>query len=138
MAALVLDCSMTLAWVLEDERPDLVANVLDRVVEEGALAPTLWPLEVGNALLVAERRGRLSASHRAQALRDLAELPITLDDETTSRAWRETMTLAETHDLTLYDAAYLELALRRGLALATLDKALRNAAGQVGVFVFTG
>ncbi len=138
MAALVLDCSMTLAWILEDERPELVANVLDRVVEEGALAPTLWPLEVGNALLVAERRGRLSAGNRVEALRDLAELPITLDDETAGRAWREIMRLAETHNLTLYDAAYLELALRRGLVLATLDKALRDAAGHVGVSVLTG
>lgn len=136
MAALVLDCSMTLAWILEDERPELVMNVLDRVVEEGALAPTLWPLEVGNALLVAERRGRLSAGNRIQALRDLAELSIALDDETAGRSWHETMRLAETLNLTLYDAAYLELALRRGLALATLDKALCEAAGRVGVFVF--
>lgn len=138
MAALVLDCSMTVAWLLEDEQPQRAANVLDRVVEEGAVVPTLWPLEVGNALLVAERRGRLSTDHRIQALRDLSALPITLDDETAGRAWRETMGLAETHELTLYDAAYLELALRRGFALATLDKPLRNAAGRVGVFVFTG
>jgi predicted nucleic acid-binding protein len=137
MAALVLDCSMTLAWILDDEQPELVANVLDRVVEEGALAPTLWPLEVGNALLVAERRGRLSVGNRVQALRDLSDLPIALDDETAGRAWRETMRLAETQNLTLYDAAYLELALRRGLALATLDKALRDAAGRVGVSIFT-
>lgn len=133
MPALVLDCSVTLAWLLADEQSAAVAAVLDQVVAEAAIAPSLWPLEVGNALLMAERRGRLSYHHRVQALQDLTDLPIDIDDETTDRAWRETLALAETHRLTLYDAAYLELALRRSLPLATLDTALRAAGEATGV-----
>lgn len=138
MPALVLDCSVTLAWLLADEQPAAAAQVLDQVVEEGAVAPGLWPLEVGNALLVAERRGRLSGRNRTQALQDLIGLPIEIDAETAGRAWRETLTLAETHRLTLYDAAYLELAVRRSLPLATLDAALREAAVTAGVPLLAG
>ena len=138
MPALVLDGSVTLAWLLADEQPAAVAQVLDQVVAAGAVAPGLWPLEVGNALLVAERRGRLSSRNRTQALQGLAGLPIEIDDETAGRAWRETLALAETHCLTLYDAAYLELALRRSLPLATFDAALRAAAVTAGVPLLAG
>jgi predicted nucleic acid-binding protein len=138
MPALVLDCSVTLAWLLADEQPAAAAQVLDQVVEEGAIAPGLWPLEVGNALLVAERRGRLSSWNRTQALQGLAGLPIEIDGETAGRAWRETLALAETHRLTLYDATYLELALRRSLPLATFDAAMRAAAVTAGVPLLAG
>lgn len=135
MAALVLDCSVTLAWFLRDERSTLATDALDRVAEAGAIVPGLWRLEVGNALLVAERRGRLTGEHRARVLRHLAELPITLDDETAERAWRETIALAESQGLTLYDATYLELSLRRSLPLATFDGALCAAARRTGVIL---
>ena len=138
MPALVLDASVTLAWLLADEQPAAAARVLDQVIEEGAIAPGLWPLEVGNALLMAEWRGRLSHQHRTQAFQGLAGLPIEIDDETAGRAWRDTLTLAETHRLTLYDAAYLELAVRRSLPLATLDAALRAAADAAGVPLLAG
>ncbi len=135
MAALVLDCSVTLAWFVRDERSTLATDALDRVAEAGAIVPGLWPLEVGTALLVAERRGRLTGEHLARVLRHLAELPITLDDETAERAWRETIALAESQGLTLYDATYLELSLRRSLPLATLDGALCAAARRTGVIL---
>jgi predicted nucleic acid-binding protein len=138
MPALVLDGSVTLAWLLADEQPAAAAQVLDLLVEEGAIAPGLWPLEVGSALLMAERRGRLSGRNRTQALQGLAGLPIEIDDETAGRAWRETLALAETHRLTLYDAAYLELALRRSLPLATFDAGLRAAAEAAGVPLLAG
>ncbi|MFO1155721.1 MAG: type II toxin-antitoxin system VapC family toxin [Rhodospirillales bacterium] len=138
MPALVLDCSVTLGWLLADEQPAAAAQILDLVAEKGAMAPGLWPLEVGNALLVAERRGRLSSRNRTQALQGLAGLPIEIDDETAGRAWRETLALAEAHNLTLYDAAYLELALRRSLPLATFDTALRTAAVKAGVPLLAG
>jgi predicted nucleic acid-binding protein len=138
MPALVIDASVTLAWLLADEQPAAAARVLDQIIEDGAVAPGLWPLEVGNALLMAERRGRLSSRNRTQALQSLAGLPIEIDDETTRRAWRETLALAETHRLTLYGAAYLELAQRRSLPLATLDAALRTAAETAGVPLLAG
>ncbi len=138
MPALVLDCSATLAWLLADQQPVVAAQILDLVAEKGAMAPGLWPLEVGNALLVAERRGRLSSQNRTEALRGLAGLPIKIDDETAGRAWRETLALAETYHLTVYDAAYLELALRYSLPLATFDAALRIAARTAGVPLLTG
>jgi len=86
---------------------------LDRVVAEGTLVPSVWPLEIGNTLLMAERQKRLSAEQRHQAVFTLSELPINVDPMTSHHTWQETMELAERYKLTLYDATYLELALRR-------------------------
>lgn len=133
MAALVLDCSVTLAWFLSESTSRDAAAVLDRVVEGGATVPLLWPLEVGNVLLVAERRNRIAPGARLHALRALSDLPITCDPEMPRYAWTEAMDLAVEHGLTLYDATYLELALRRNLPLATFDQALRAAAAAAGV-----
>ena len=93
----------------------------------------LWPLEVGNTLLIAERRQSIAAGDHRQLLRRLATLPIVTDIETAPRAWHETVELAERHRLTLYDATYLELSLRRQLPLATFDAALQRAATAAGV-----
>jgi predicted nucleic acid-binding protein len=129
----VLDNSVALAWCFQDEQtPDLLA-LLDRVAETGAIAPLLWPLEALNGLLMAERRRRLTSQQRATLAALLHDLPITLDDETATRAWTETATLAERFALSLYDAAYLELAHRRRLPLATLDRPLRTAAATLGL-----
>lgn len=124
---------MTIAWLMPDEPSGVASQILDRVVVEGAIVPSLWTLEVGNTLLVAERRQRLTGSQRVAALRTLAELPISLDGDTAARAWGESMDLAESHGLTLYDATYLELAARRSLPLATFDAALRRAAQAVAI-----
>lgn len=116
--------------------PDEVEGVpalTERLLGEGALAPSLWALEVANCLLVAERRGRTGPGFRQAALADLALLPITLDAETARLAWGRTSELAAVHRLTLYDAAYLELALRHCLPLATLDADLIQAAKVAGV-----
>ena len=127
--SLVLDCSTTLAWVYADETTAPVRQVFDLVSQGGAWVPALWRLEVANVLEMSTRRGRHDADFRDATLADLAQLPIQVDGETDSHAWTETLGLAERHKLTLYDAAYLELALRRGLPLATLDRDLRRAAG---------
>lgn len=103
--------------------------------ESRALAPGLWPLEALNGLLVAERRGRLDTSRRQRLAGFLRALPISLDDETASQAWTATMGLAERFALSAYDAAYLELAQRHSLPLATLDGNLRGAAIQLGLTV---
>ena len=127
--SLVLDCSITLAWVYADETNAAVRHVFDLVSQGGAWAPALWRLEVANVLEMSTRRGRHNAAFRDATLADLTHLPIQVDGETDIRAWTETLGLAERHRLTLYDAAYLELAQRRGLPLATLDRDLRRAAG---------
>lgn len=133
MPGFVLDSSVTLSWLFPDERSGTSGIWLDRLAQEGACVPELWPLEVGNALLTAQRRGRIFEEQRLKALRALTDMPIEIDRETSRRAWRETMQLAETHGLTLYDATYLELAIRRDLPLATFDESLEAAARRFGL-----
>jgi predicted nucleic acid-binding protein len=129
----VLDNSVALAWCFADEQtPELMA-LLDRVVEAGAVAPALWSLEAQNGLLMAERRRRLDAAARAELAQLLRDLPISLDTETAEQAWSATARLAERYALSVYDAAYLELAQRRQLPLATTDRALRSAAAASNV-----
>lgn len=126
MTGLVVDSSIALSWCLPDGRT--TDRIQREIAGSGAIAPAHWPLEVANALLMAERRHRIDAELRNAALRDLAALPIILDGETSARAWDETLRLAEAYRLTAYDAAYLELAQRLALPLATLDAELRVAA----------
>ena len=131
--SLVLDASMTLAWVYLDETTEAVVQAFEALREDGAWVPALWRLEVANVLQMNVNRGRHRATFRDAALAELALLPIHLDVETDRHAWGETLRLAERHGLTVYDAAYLELALRRKILLATLDRQLRAAAASNGV-----
>ena len=133
--SLVVDSSSTLAWVYGDETTDAICEVFARLTERGAWVPALWRLEVANVLEMGVRRGRHDAAFRDATLADLALFPISVDPETDRQAWGPTVRLAERHRLTLYDAAYLELAQRRGLPLATLDTELRNAASTEGVIL---
>jgi predicted nucleic acid-binding protein len=126
--SLVLDASVTLAWIYQDETTERVQRSFDFVRTNGAWVPLLWLWEVANVLQMNVRRGRHNTKFRDRALADLALFPIKEDAEAGRQAWSGTLTLAERHGLTLYDAAYLEVALRRGLPLATLDKDLRRAA----------
>lgn len=126
--SLVLDSSVTLAWVYSEETSPAVSRVLQLVSGDGAWVPSLWRLEVANILQMGVRRRRHDAAFRDTTLADLALLPITLDQDTAAHAWGATLRVAERHNLTLYDAAYLELAKRRALPLATLDAELRSAA----------
>ena len=130
---LVVDSSVALTWCFEDERTAATVALLDRVADTGAFAPALWPLEMLNALAMAERRQRITAQQRHRLSGWMRNLPIKLDQETADQAWTATALLAEQHRLTLYDACYLELAHRLKLPLATLDNALRAAAPLVGV-----
>lgn len=136
--SLVVDASLTLAWYFEDERTPAVDDLLDRVVREGAIVPSLWRLEVVNGLQVAIRRRRIDAAYRDRALQQLGLLPITVDAETVTRAWTTTLGLADRFGLTIYDATYLELAQRRALPLATLDRALRSAGRALGISLLGG
>jgi predicted nucleic acid-binding protein len=125
---IVLDSSVTIAWVYSEESTKATVEIESRVVQHGAFVPSLWRLEVANILEMGVRRGRHNSSFRDTTLGDIALLPINIDPETDRQAWGATLHLAERHRLTLYDAAYLELAQRRGLPLATLDRELRAAA----------
>jgi predicted nucleic acid-binding protein len=130
---LVIDASLTLSWYFEDERTPAADAVLDQVTNLGAVVPSLWRLETANGLQVAIRRKRIDVAFRDRALTHLARLPITIDAETDAHAWTTTLQLADRFQLTLYDAAYLELAQRRALPLATPDSALRPAADALGL-----
>jgi predicted nucleic acid-binding protein len=136
--SVVLDSSATLAWVYASETTEPIRMVFNLVSENGAWVPGLWKLEVANILEMGVRRGRHDTAFRNSTLADLALLPIRVDAETDRQAWGSTLQLSERHRLTLYDAAYLELALRRGLPLASLDAELRGAAESEQVVVLGG
>ena len=134
--AFVLVSSVTLVWGFTDENDAYATAILDKMPDLQAYVPNLWPLEVANALLVGERRGRTTPADAAHFLAILGTFPIAVDDETAARAWVETMHLARAHNLSSYDASYLELAMRLGLPIATLDDKLKAAAKVVGVKLF--
>lgn len=133
---LVIDSSISLAWCFPDENDDYSQTVLDVLAFEQALVPDLWRLEVVNALLVGERRKRSTQANTATWMGFLSSLPIAVDEETNAHAFGDTLSLARAHNLSAYDAAYLELAMRRRLPLATLDDKLRAAAQAAGVPLF--
>lgn len=124
-----------MAWCFEDEAGEYTDAVLHRLAHEEAIVPSLWPLEVVNVLLVGERRMRLSQADTTRFLTLLAALPITIDEETPYRAFNEALSLGRDYSLSSYDAAYLELAMRLGLPLATQDDRLRRAASDLGIVV---
>jgi predicted nucleic acid-binding protein len=126
--SMVLDISATLAWVYADETSSPILQVFERVLESEAWVPGLWRLEIANVLEMGVRRKRHNAGFKDATLSDLSLLPISLDPHTNDHAWGATVQLAARHGLTVYDAAYLELALRRDLPLASLDRELRAAA----------
>jgi predicted nucleic acid-binding protein len=130
---LVIDSSVAIAWCFPDEQDDYSQSVLDALSSERAIVPGLWQLEVANTLLVGERRQRSTQVNTGTWLGFLASLPITADEETAAHAFGDTLSLAREHNLSAYDAAYLELAMRRRLPLATLDDKLKAAARLVGV-----
>lgn len=133
----VLDGSVALVWGFEDEDDAYATAILERMADLQAHVPSLWSLEVANALLVGERRGRTTAANTARFLAILGSFPIIVDEETVARAWTETMHLARAHNLSAYDATYLELAIRLGLPLASLDGKLKAAASAVGVPLYS-
>lgn len=128
MSAFVLDSSVLLSWILADEASEVVDALRPRLLESGAWAPALLPFEVSNVLIQAEKRGRIERNVATELLTLVQKLPISLDDEAYSLRLLEVATLARTHRLTTYDASYLELAIRKHCALASLDQALRTAA----------
>ena len=130
---LVLDSSVTVAWFFRDEQTDAVRGVLGTVSQSGAVVPSLWRIEVANALQMAVRRGRIDEGYRDLSIADLAIMDIVVDTESDRHVWSTTLNLANRFRLTLYDAVYLELAHRLALPLASLDRQLRRAASALGL-----
>lgn len=133
---IVLDASVALTWCYPDEHSAFAYKVLDHLEQCTAIVPSLWPIEIANALVIGERRHRLTASAVAQFLELINGLAIETDTQTAPRALTATRQLARTHNLSAYDATYLELAMREGLTIATLDAKLKSAAKSAGVKVF--
>jgi predicted nucleic acid-binding protein len=131
----VIDSSVIAAWIFREIETPAIERIADLLAVNGAWVPQLFPVEMANVLHVATRRKRIVAEQAAQHLSFVAQLPLHIDEETASMAWSETYRLAEREDITVYDATYLELALRLGYPLATLDIALAKAARRRGLTV---
>ena len=129
----VLDGSVTIAWSFEDEASDYADAVLASLTDAAAVVPAIWTLEVANALLVGERRNRATQAQTVQTLTILKGLPITVEESSVEETFDRILGLARQQNLSTYDAAYLALAVQRGLPLATLDARLSAAATAIGV-----
>jgi predicted nucleic acid-binding protein len=129
----VIDASVALAWCFDDEATAASRALLDRFGQERAEVPSLWHLELANALALSERRRRITAARVSEFIDLIDGLPIVVDPETPARALGAVLALARREGLSAYDASYLELAMRRGVPLATKDGPLAQAAQRVGV-----
>lgn len=132
----VVDCSVGIAWLFDEQADDYTEAALDALGGAFAVAPRWWNIEVLNVLLTLERRGRLAANKAVELLRHMQRLPVRLRESQASTF--ELHALALRHQLTSYDALYLETALATGLPLASRDKALQQAAIESGVGVWAG
>ena len=135
MTDLVLDASVALGWCFKNEATEAGDRVLGRLAAEEAYVPAIWHLEIANVLALSERRRRITPARSAEFIALLETLAIVVDEETAPRAFGRVLDLAREERLTAYDAAYLELAMRLGLPLASKDGDLCNAAERVGVSV---
>ena len=132
----IADCSIAVAWCFDDEATSRTESLLDRTQQDALILPLHWPLEVTNVLQGAVKRGRLTESQACRSAEILMSLPIRFDLNTHLAAFPATYELARKHQLTTYDAAYLELAMRVTAPLATNDRQLARAAAQCGVLLW--
>ena len=131
----VVDPSAILGTAMEDEKADFTESVLDEIQKNGASAPSIFWYELRNVLVVNERRGRIAKETTTAFLATVEELPIEMPSLPSEVG---VIDLARRYELSVYDAAYLDLALRLGAPLATLDTRLRDVAGKAGVSLFSG
>ncbi len=136
LSSVVIDASATLPWLFADKVTPASERLAEFVSAHGAVVPAVWASEVANALGVAARRARILPADIARLSEALIRFPITIEPARLSQSLREVLPLAQRHRLTVYDASYLELALSRGLPLATNDAALRAAALEAGVAIW--
>jgi predicted nucleic acid-binding protein len=133
MTGFVIDASIALAWCFDDEATAATSALLDRFEDEHAEVPSLWHLELANALALSERKGRVTPARTSEFIALIGGLPIVTDELTANLALSIVLNLARSERLSAYDASYLELAMRRGVPLATKDDDLAKAARRVGV-----
>ncbi|MGR3179302.1 MAG: type II toxin-antitoxin system VapC family toxin [Candidatus Anammoxibacter sp.] len=134
----VIDNSIVMAWCFKDESSKYVDIILDSLKEYEAMVPAIWPLEVGNVVLVAERSKRLTEADSIRFLNLINELPIIVDQESPDRMLKEIFALARECHISSYDASYLDLAMRNGFPIATQDSGLKKAAKRCDVPLFNG
>lgn len=132
-AAFVVDCSVAMTWLFSDEATPQTAKLLERLGDETVLVPGWWFLEVANVLAIAERKRRINTLQSEEFIAELLKLGLEVDNDASGRAFDHLLPLCRAHQLTSYDAMYLDLAVRRRLPLATLDEPLRKAAKKLGV-----
>jgi len=133
VSGFVIDASVALAWCFDDEATEATRALLDRFEEDHAQVPSLWHLELANALALGERKKRITPARTAEFIALVGGLPIVIDEQTPNHALGTVLELARSEQLSAYDASYLELAMRRGVPLATKDGDLVKAARRVGV-----
>ena len=133
MSAFVIDASVALAWCFDDEATEATRTLLDRFEDERAEVPSLWHLELANALAMGERKGRITPARASEFIALIDGLPIVIDERTPNFALSSVLELSRRQQLSAYDASYLELAMRRGIPLATKDDDLARAANHMGV-----
>ena len=129
----VLDCSVAMTWCFEDEATPETDKILDHFNHETAVVPALWHLEVANVIALAERKNRLTENEAMEFWSLVDSLPITTDNILPERGRREIFHLARKYNLTVYDAAYLDIAIRYSFPLATLDKKLIQIANSIDI-----
>lgn len=134
----VVDNSIVMSWCFRDESSKYAEKILDSLEQYEAITPSIWPLEVGNVLLVAERKGRLTKADNIRFLNLINDLPITVQQETPDRMLKEILALARACGISSYDASYLDLAMKNGLPIATQDSGLKKAAKRCKVPLFKG
>ncbi len=132
--AFVVDASVTVAWVFRETANAYATGVLQELTRLEAAAPSIWPLQVANALLTAQHKGKLTVPECEYFLSLLSQLPIHVEHETPEHVWDQVLGLAQHYHLTVYEAAYLDLAMRLARPLATQDPSLRQAAEELGLF----
>ncbi len=133
----VVDNSVVMSWCFKDETNNYADIVLNRLTESTAVVPSIWPLEVVNVLLVAERQKRFSESDSIRFITLLSQLPIVVEYERPDMMMKELLALARANSLSSYGASYLDLAMRKGLPIATLSNKLIEAARRIDIPILT-
>ncbi|MGD0466340.1 MAG: type II toxin-antitoxin system VapC family toxin [Gammaproteobacteria bacterium] len=134
---IILDASITLSWCFHDEQTPLTSKILEQLQTKTAFVPNIWPLEIGNILILATRHKRIHYADAIQFIELLNKLNIEVDNETTYKAFQEILALAHSEKLTTYDAAYIELAMRKGAPLASKDRELCKVAERLGIQIYS-